>query len=515
VLTRRAVGWIFAALLLFYALSTNGRVLSPDAVIRARAAEGLLLRGSPAIDARGVPPGFLAAGGEGRSYPKYEAGPSFAALPFVALGLLAERLAPAGSSAIFRGPLFLWYSPDDAATAWRLCAVGLTNAAVVALLCALLYALLAEIGWAPRAAALATATAAFASPLWVYSRDLFAEPLAAAGLVLFLLGVERAVRAPRRRLAALAGLGLGVSVLARTAHLALLPIALLVALHALRAVERPRRAGLAAVMALGLAVPLSLMAWWNWLRFDSIWSSGYGDELALWTTPPLVGLRGLLASPGRGLLTHFPLALLAVVTTPAAWRRSPRTTLFAWGTLATLLAVYCRWHGWDGGWCFGPRFLVPAVPLLVLLSAPLFDRPRPWVKGAGALLLAASAFIAFTGTLVAYTDFDQALRHAGGPVPYLEVARWSWEAYPPVAYWSFAPKVFYLCATLFGVAAAWPVAALFGAGLALLVPIGRRAWRLAAAPETAAPRFALSWRTLAAVLLTSVLFAALTARGGS
>ena len=500
-LTRRAVGWTFAALLLFYTLSTNGRILSPDAVIRASIA--------------GEPPGFLAAGADGRSYPKYEVGPTLVALPFVALGLLVERLAPTGSAAIFRGPLFLWYSPDDAASAWRFFAVGLTNAAVVALLCALLYALLAEVGWAPRAAALATATAALASPLWVYSRDLFAEPLAAAGLVLFLLGLERAARDARRRSAALAGLGFGVSVLARTAHLALLPVALLVTVHALRAVERPRRPGLVVAMVLGLAGPLLLMAWWNWLRFDSIWSSGYGEELALWTTPPLVGLRGLLTSPGRGLVTHFPLALLAVATTPAAWRRSPRTTLFAWGTLVTLLAVYCRWHGWDGGWCFGPRFLVPTVPLLVMLCAPLFDRPRRWIKSAGTPLLAASAAIAFTGTLVAYTDFDQALRHAGGPVPYLEVARWSWAAYPPIAYWGFAPKVFYLAATLFGVAAAWPIAALFGAGLALLVPIGRRAWRLATAPDAAAARFSLGWRSVAAVLLTSVLLAVLAACGGN
>src|SRR5204862_537452 len=200
----------------------------PDAVLRARAAEGLLMRGSPAVDASGVPPGFLATGRDGQAFPKYEAGASLAALPFVALGGLVERLAPAGSAAIFRGPIFLWYSPEDASTAWRLCVVGLTNAALVALL-----------------------------------------------------------------------------------------------------------------------------AWWDWLRFGSVWTSGYGEELTLWITPPLVGLRGLLLSPGRGLLPHFPLAVLALATTPAAWRRSPRTTLFAWGTVATLLAVYCRWHGWDGGWCWG------------------------------------------------------------------------------------------------------------------------------------------------------------------
>jgi len=518
VLTRRAAAWIFAALALFYTLGTNGRVLSPDAVIRARAAEGLALRGSPAIDATGVPPGILAVGREGLAYPKYESGPSLAALPFVMLGGAFARLAPDGSSAIFRGPLFLWYSPDDAATAWRMCGVGLTNAVLVALLCALLYALFRELGWSPRAAASTTAAAAFALPLWVYSRDLFAEPLAGLVLVVFLLALERMVRAPRLRTAAVAGAGFGVSVVARTAHLALLPLALLVAAHALATLDGGYRSGqrvrLAAALASGLAGALAVVGWWNWLRFGSLWNSGYGEELTKWTTPPLVGLAGLLFSPGRGLLPHFPLVLVACATTPAAWRISRRATLFAWGTLATLLAVYCRWHGWDGGWCWGPRFLVPAVPLLVLLCAPLFDAPRRPLRLLGGALLVLSLAIAFSGTLVAYTDLDQALRHAGSSVPYLEVARWSWAAYPPIVSWAFRPKVFYLAATLFKVPAAWPVAALFGAGLALLVPLGRHAWHVAAATgESAPPRFVLDWRGLAAIVVLAAGLALWTALG--
>jgi len=510
------MAWTFVALALFYVLATNGRLLSPDAVLRARAAEGLAFRGSPAIDAGGVPPGFLTPGRDGRAYPKYEAGPSLAALPFVGLGVLCAAIAPAGSAAVFRGPLFLWYSPDDAATAWRFYGLGLTNAVVVALLCALLYGLLRELGWGARTAAMGTATAAFASPLWVYSRDLFAEPLAGLGLVAFLLALERLVRAPRARTAVLAGTGFGVSVLARTAHLALLPLAFLVVAHALCEIDRSRRLRLSAALTGGLAGPLALVGWWNWLRFGSVWDSGYGEELAKWITPPLVGLGGLLISPGRGLLTHFPLALVALATTPAAWRRSRRVTLFSWGTLVTLLAVYCRWHGWDGGWCWGPRFLVPAIPLLVLLCVPLFDCPRGALRLAGGALLLASALIAFSGTLVAYTDFDQALRHAGGPVPYLEVARWSWSAYPPIAYWSFQPKVFYLAATLLRVPAAWPFAALFGAALAALVPVGRHAWRLASGAVGDAPgtRFTLGWQALAAMLLLAAACGVLAARGG-
>ena len=173
-MNKPAAWWVFVTLALFYCLTTSGHVLSPDAVLRARATEGLLERGRPSIDPAGVPQGFLATGREGESYPKYEAGPSLAALPFLAIGAAAARLAPAGSEQVFRGPIFLWYSPDDAEAAWRFAGMVLTNAFLVAALCAVLFALALELGYSPRVALIVTGVAAVASPLWVYSKDLFA-----------------------------------------------------------------------------------------------------------------------------------------------------------------------------------------------------------------------------------------------------------------------------------------------------------------------------------------------------
>lgn len=515
--------WVFGTLCLFYALCTSGHVLSPDAVMRARATEGLLLRGRPSVDARGVPQGFLAVGRDGESYPKYEAGPSLAAVPFFALGAAAAELAPRDSERVFRGPIFLWYSPDDPRDAWRMAGVALTNAVLVAALCALLFALLREIGYSPRVALAATAAAAVASPLWVYAKDFFAEPLAALGLLMFALFLERAAASASWRAALASGAGLGISILARFAHLALLPLALLVVAHALAEPRLGRRRAwrLGISMALGLALFLAVGAWWNWLRFGAVLASGYGDELQLWTTPPLLGLRGLLLSPGRGLLPHFPLLLLALAMTPGAWRRSARWTAFAWGTLAVLLAVYCRWHGWDGGWCWGPRFLVPAVPLLALVVAPFFAASGlgPWRRVAGYVLLALSAVVSFAGTVVSYTDFDQALRHAGGPLPYLEVVRWSWRAFPPIAYWSFEPKAFYLVAQALATPAAWWLAALFGAGFGLLPFIARHTVRVALAEraeltEDAAPPLSLGPRAWALVAAAAALFAAVARWSG-
>src|SRR5262249_2055928 len=134
---------------------------------------------------------------------------------------------------------------------------------------------------------------AVASPLWIYTRDVFAEPLAGLGLMLFVLACEgwRQEGSPRQAL--LAGLGLGVSLLAKAAHVVLLPVAALAALWAARRSQHPRRGAAFAALA-GLAAPLALAALYNWARFGSALESGYGEEIRQWTTPALEGLAGLL-----------------------------------------------------------------------------------------------------------------------------------------------------------------------------------------------------------------------------
>ena len=224
------------------------------------------------------------------------------------------------------------------------------------------------------------------------------------------------------------------------------------------------------------------------MRFDSIWASGYGEERA-WR-PPLLGLA-VCCSPGRGLCRIFRAARRRRDAVIVAEKRAHDALRVRPGHAA---AVYCRWHGWDGGWCWGPRFLVPTIAPLMLLCAPFFDglwsgTAGTWRRAAVYVLLAASALISFTGTLVAYTDFDQALRHAGTTLPYLEVVRWSWRTYPPVAYWPFVPKEFYLLVRALRAPQAWWLAALFGAGLGLLPSLARHTGTLALGQST---RFRLS-----------------------
>lgn len=494
---RRAAPWLFTGLTLLWVGMTGGHVYSPDGVVMARVAESLVERGSLAVPDAGYPPGFLARGADGASYGKYGLGLSFAAVPGYLLGRSLAALAPSGVEAAFVGPRFLWYDAADAGTALRFFGVSLTNAPLAAATVTLLYLLALEAGLAARTALAAAAVAALASPLLVYGKSFFSEPLAGLGLVASAWALARWRRAPGPLPALAVGAGMGLALLAKVGHAVLLPPLALAAVLAARGAGVPRRrlAVEAALAGGAVAAALLLVAALNLARFGDPLETGYGAELGAFTAPWRTGLAGLLLSPGRGLLPYFPAALLALGAAAALPRAARWLAWLAGGSLLALLLLYGRWHGWDGGWCWGPRFLVPLLPLLALLAAAWLAQPglSRLARGGGWALVGLSAVVNWTGTLVPFTEYHQALRSVVGPAAYLELARWSWAVFPPRAYWAM-PKTYWLAATAAGVPAGrWLALALalaLAAGVAALAVAARRALAGAGGAPPPAPRAA-------------------------
>ncbi len=514
---------IFVFLALFYALGTGGHVYTPDGVVMGRVAESIATGHGFAADPEDLPAGFVFPGRDGRFYGKYGPGLSFVSVPAALIGRLLCKVAPSWSTDVFAGPTVFWYRTDDPISTWDFFAFSLVNGFVTALLAALLYRLARRIGHPPGVALGVAGIAALASPLWPYAKDYFAEPLGALGIVGFALAAEEYAalgggrrpgavlagpapgpdlagsafdsvlpepvpdpsrRIPARGLAFAAGLSLGLSVCARIAHLAVLPVGGAVMLWILlraggdredggRRTEVRDRVADGALFAAGIGLMLALIAWFNLARFGHAARTGYEAELNRWDTPIATGLNGLLFSPGRGLLTCFPVALLALVLARASWRRSPRMTILGFGTLLSLLAVYCRWYAWNGGWAWGPRFLVPAVPLLALSAAPFLASPprRAVLRWIGWLLVLGSFWIAFTATWVPTSEFHHRVRLDLPNDDYLTRIAFDWRYYTPVAYVGFRPKSFYLIARALRVPVGWWLSGLFGLGLVWLAPL--------------------------------------------
>jgi hypothetical protein len=120
-----------------------------------------------------------------------------------------------------------------------------------------------------------------------------------------------------------------------------------------------------------LALALGINAWYSVLRFGSPLSSGYSE--ATWDIPFLYGLYGMLFSPGKSVFLYNPIILLALIGVPLLARRHRDEALLITLLAVSFLALYASYSFWTGGWNWGPRFLLPLVPFLMLSTATLLE----------------------------------------------------------------------------------------------------------------------------------------------
>lgn len=272
------------------------------------------------------------------------------------------------------------------------------------------------LGAPPGGEALAVVATALASPLWAYSSTALSEPLQAACLAGALLFSARAVRSTGSRgirLAAASGFLAGWALLTKSTNILLFPVVLLpLALDALPDVTRARRARLLSAAFAGSLLPATTWLVFEILRFGRPFSS-YGGQT--FCHPFLDGAWRLLAGLNKGLVFYFPLALLGLALLPRLARRpESRGTAGAIGaTFFCLVGLHASWWAWDGTHGWGPRFLVPAIPLLAAAActvgaASRAARVRDILLGAGFLVnllgilqpeATASWYVASTGKM--------------------------------------------------------------------------------------------------------------------
>ena len=350
-----------------------------------------------------IPPEQLHGGGpygawgrDGRYYAQYGIGQSLLALPLYLAGLAFYRLSGWGTAGLVTRA-----------------SVMLLNPLALALAGTALYRLARRLGYDHGPALGATMASALATPLWVYGKTFFSEPLVALALLVAVLGALRGEEGSRGGWL-LCGAALGGAVLVKPVALIVTP---LFALYALTGAGNRRQALWR--LAWPLAAALLVTALYNQLRFGFPFDTGY--RTAAWDVAPWVGLAGLLLSPGKGLLWYCPALAAGLIGLPALARQRCRFAALLGGVAAAYLLVHSTYNHWHGGGAWGPRLIVPIIPLLMLPLAGVFSRPprRAWARFALALLLAASLVLQLPAVLVHPARALQALYdRAASPTDY-------------------------------------------------------------------------------------------------
>jgi hypothetical protein len=297
--------------------------------------------------------------------------------------------------------------------------IGLATAFLVARLAR-------ELGGGQLTALLALFAYGIASPAIVYARGDFSQPLLGLCLTAGLLAAVRYRRSGVAGALAAMAASLVLGVLTRPVEGSfLLPaLLLLVGMPTSPGGAERRRVAAMAWIAAAYLLALAITGLVNWGRTGSPLETGYGGG---WTTALWIGVPGLLLSPGRSIILAFPMLLLA----PLGLRRLLATehrlaALAIGGVVLALLLNNALWSQWWGSWSWGPRLLVPALPLLAVPAAIGAVSLRPALRGwLPALLLLGGVVWAIPGSFTdLLTGYGAAHDSAG--------RSWALTAYPPL-----------------------------------------------------------------------------------
>lgn len=253
-------------------------------------------------------------------------------------------------------------------------------------------ALLEHLGAGRGRANAVTALLFLTTPAWHYSRTLFSEPYLLASVAIGYSVVLTARPSDWGRILA-GGVVLGIGLLMKP------PFALCAAPLGVHLLLQ-RRYAATAIFAAPLVTAVVATLVYQHLFFGSIWHPPQPWRSGnIWT-----GLRGLFLDDEHGLLIVAPAAALPLLAWPRFARTGGRPALLALAGGTAYLLLMALWLEWHGGFCYGPRLIVPVLPLLFLALAvePWPEIPatrRRWLT-LGLGLLVACSFLINLGSVI-------------------------------------------------------------------------------------------------------------------
>lgn len=261
---------------------------------------------------------------------------------------------------------------------------------ITAITAVIIALLVMRLGGNKRTAVLSAIAYSFGTMALAYTGEFFAEPLVAllsTSAVYYSLG-------DKRRDAWLVAVFCILAPLAKPAGIVVGPM-----LTLYYALDRRSRSDIVKPLA-GAALGIGVFLIYNYMRFGVATQFGFDrPPMSLRFVPE--ALLGYAVSPGRSLALFCPPTVVTVAFT-RPWRshRSKLQAIALMGVAAGHVlghASFADWHGAE--WCWGPRYLLPAVPLLIAMVAFARKDLSRWIIGLSVL-----GFLVNAPTLVSYPD---------------------------------------------------------------------------------------------------------------
>jgi hypothetical protein len=309
--------------------------------------------------------------------------------------------------------------------------IFLLNIWVVALTAGAVFFILSRAGYRKTTALVASLLFGFGTQAWVYSRTFFRDPLAMLCLALAWGCTQAIIRIANgggKRIW-LAWMGLVLSlvagILAKNTAIFAIPVFLIEIFIKTRQSIRKWDRSAWKVLISSLSVAIVLVIFWLLLapRWDFLARFTPLYHLSLlrffFTTPHphfLQAVSGPFISPNKSIFLYSPVLIIAVI----ALVRHPKTAWSGWAY--TLLLVLGQALFYDVDWWghrnWGLRFILPAIPLLVMGSAPVVENWMATARSRANLVLLGSiaALVQVVGILPLMLNYYVDVANAVPPV---------------------------------------------------------------------------------------------------
>lgn len=460
----------------FYILTGPKFINTPDGVIMAKLTRSL---SSFRLDVEPIPQQKDFGGqyvkdsvsGELKLYPWFAPALSFASVPAYGVSRLIYPLTTEGDRklllnsairitmknekggeklVILNTPYYHNFKQEHFSHCWDYLVISWTNSIITAGIISGIFILGLIMGAGSKQSLIFSALVGIATPLWHYAGEYFSEPLAGLCILWSIILILSGKQSNNKWLYAAAGVLFGISFLTKATHIILLVPYVIVLISG----QSEFRNKILKAIYFGISsfITGALYPLYNFIRFGNPLDTGYGEHVSYWTTPFLKGAYGLLFSNGRGLFIYAPLIILAIAGMTRAFKKNRDVTLFGISSTLLFVAFYAKWYMWEGGWCWGPRYLIPLLPVILMPAIHLFGKENisPLMRIVKLLIIPVSFLISLSGIIVNYAEYSKYLMNRfisyqqtflkSGIEDYYDLLLWD-PAYSPLfAHWFFPFK---------------------------------------------------------------------------
>ena len=195
----------------------------------------------------------------------------------------------------------------------------------------------------------------------------------------FVSALESRNPAVRNRQLFIAAILLGLLCLSRTFFVILVPIAAAFFLFDQTREKNVEFRDAFLFWWLPLSIFIGVLLATNWSKFGSPLATGYtqwNEESHPFSLNVWPGIRGLVLSKNGSVFLYFPVLIFALIGWPIFFKKHGREAQLIVGFAGALLLATSAFANWKGSACYGPRYLLPVLPLASLPFVYFLD----WIQ---------------------------------------------------------------------------------------------------------------------------------------